>query len=133
MQDIDYTKAGAVQNDWYTAFEGSNVEIILLAAGITVANETVDVRITIDGKVFTSSGAEDLLFATNLLTMVTDIRTVSLTINKFDLAAPSTSAIASAAAVGNRWIKGKSVKVEVRKTTAGGASALRVVGQYFQW
>jgi hypothetical protein len=64
---LAFTQAGAVQNTWYTAFEGSNVEFSALGMGITVADETVNCRITIDGILVESVGAVALAFAGNKL------------------------------------------------------------------
>ena len=129
---LSFNQAGAVQNTWYTAFQGSNVEFSALGAAVTVANETVDVKITIDGTVISSAGGVALLFATNKFTSVL-ANNVDLTtgVPLMTLGAPAAT-LTSPTVNGCSWIKGKSVKIEVRKTTAGGASALQVLGIYHQ-
>jgi hypothetical protein len=128
---LDYTKAGAIQNQWYTAFEGRDVEFLCLAKGVTVANESIEFRITIDGNLWVQAAATAVNAAeysevqgaryTNFpaLNLLSGASTASVDVNTNTF--PAT------------FLRGRNVKIEIRKTTAAGASALRVVGVYGQW
>ena len=130
---LSFTQAGAVQNTWYTAFSGTNVVFSALGIGITVADETVEARITIDGIVIPVTAGLALLFASNKFTnclstplvLTTGVPVLTLGAAAATLSAPFVTP--------ETWLKGKSVKIEVRKTTAGGASAIQVFGLYGKW
>jgi hypothetical protein len=130
LKNLDFTQAGAVQNTWYTAFSGTNIQhFAMLGVGITVANETVELRITIDGVVYSQAAGIALLFATTMLYDVLGLRTVGLGMDYIYIGAAATSLLPNGTV--QNYLRGQNVKVEVRKTTAGGASALRVLGYYF--
>ena len=129
-KELNETQPGAVQNTWYNMFEKSNVEFAGLAMGVTVADETLEFRITIDGVVIDISAGIDLLFATN---SKSDIATGTPRYTSGQLVIISGAPAGNVdiqSTKGNRWLKGRSVKIELRKTTAGGASALRLLGVY---
>ncbi len=129
--ELNYSKAGAVQNTWYTGFEGKNVEFKGVCVGITVADETVEFKVTIDGEVILGTASQDLLFAGN---RITQISTLTLTTAGSPTATTGAPAATATWTDDNdtAWLKGKNVKIEARKTTAGGASALSVFGFYYQ-
>ena len=133
LKVLDFTQPLAVQNTWYPAFNEENVQFVLLGMGITVADETVSIRITIDGELYDNASATNLLFATNMCFSVIGLRTAGLTARFLMTGTPTTSVWVSGSAEASSAIAGRSVKIEVRKTTAGGASALRVMGYYRQW
>ena len=128
---LAFTKTAAVQNTWYTAFEGSNVEFGGLGIGITVADETVEIRVTIDGVTILSTAGIALAFAGNKFT--TALATMRITSGAPALAMGAANAnLDLPTTTGKSFIKGRSVKIEARKTTAAGASALQVFGVYWQ-
>ena len=129
---LAFTQAGAAQNTWYTAFQGKKVEFDGLGVGITVADETVDIRITIDGTLYTSTGTVNLLFGSNkFATCITNgmVITSGTPLISFSPAAATLSCLTYQSAC----FRGASIKIEVRKTTNAGASALQVFGVYHQW
>lgn len=131
FKSLSFTQAGAVQNTWYTAFSGANVSFNALGIGITVANETVEARITVDGVVIPFTAGIALLFATNKFTNVLATGLV-LTTGVPTITSGAAAATLVAAQVPDTWLKGRIVLIEVRKTTAGGASAIQVFGVYHQ-
>ena len=135
-KELDFTQAGAVQNTWYTAFEGNNVEFVGVAGGITVADETVELRLTLDGVLISSSAGVACAFAGNFVTLLpSSLRCTSGQAVFIQNAAVGNVDIGSFAATTPRtdWLKGHRVKIEIRKTTNAGASALRCIGVYHQW
>ncbi len=130
---LSFTQAGAVQNTWYTAFNGTNVAFSALGIGITVADETVEAQITIDGVVIPVTAGVALLFASNKFTNCLSTPLVLTTgVPVLTLGAPAAT-LSAPAITPETWLKGGTVKIEVRKTTAGGASALQVFGLYGKW
>ena len=129
----EFTKAGAVQNTWYTMFTLTNASVVLCGLGITVADETVEMRITIDGEVFTTVGGIALTFAGNMCTQASYPRTSTLNKGYFTQTAASNAWNMVGSPYVEHWLKGKSITIEGRKTTAGGASALRGYVQYLQY
>ncbi len=128
----DFTQAGAVQNTWYTVIDKRNAEVSAIAVGITVANETVEIRLTIDGSAMTSAAGVALAFAGNAWSLVQSTVTLETGTPVLSYAAAAATATVTDNADGGPilWAKGQSVKVEIRKTSAGGASALRCVVMY---
>jgi len=124
-QILNFTQAAAVQNIWYTALNTNNASLTVLAIGVTVANETLELRITVDDVVWL--GSVDITAAQ---WSRPDGYVVSATPPTLQMA------ITAASSAGNvydnypAFFSGRNVKIEVRKTTATGASALRAVGVY---
>lgn len=130
METVNFTQAGAVQNTWYTAFQGYNVDFLMLGAGITVANETVEMRITVDGTVITQDAGVACIAGGNAFY---NLANVFYTANGTDFyTSPGAAAAIVAGSVALLWASGANVKIEVRKTTAAGGSALRCLGLYYQ-
>jgi len=111
--DSYLNQAGAVQNTWYTVLD-TTLDVILYFAMFlcTVANETVEFRWTVDGNVYV--GTRDAVFGTfyyayknpgNGTTLNTDTDII----------------------MGMRFspLYAQSLKIEIRKTTNAGASALQ--------
>ena len=131
LKTLSFTQAAAVQNQWYTAFSGTNVIFNALGIGIIVANETVEARITIDGTTYAVAGGIALLFGTNKFTNVL-ANGLALTSGTPVITLGAASATLTGTVDLDTWLSGKSVLIEVRKTTAGGASAIQVFGVYYQ-
>ena len=64
-KELNFSQAGAAQNTWYTALEGANIAVNSFAVGCTVADETLEVQITIDSVVISSAAAVACTFAAN--------------------------------------------------------------------
>lgn len=130
-KELAFTQAGAVQNTWYTAFSGSNVEFAALGIGITVADETVEVRITLDGVAVDVAAGVALAFAGNKFTSCL-ATPLAITSGAAILTLGAAAATLVAPSVNpHTWIKGRTIMIQARKTTAGGASALQVFGVYY--
>jgi hypothetical protein len=106
-------QAAAVQNTWYTVLDTTlNCRVIGVCVAMSVAIETLQMRITIDGNILSGEQAaavvgtiyHGILLQTNLAQNLTMTSTVPLTRSFL--------------------LEGRSVKVEVRKTTAVGAGTL---------
>lgn len=121
------TQAAAVQNTWYAMFTGNNIAFDGVAIGITVADETVEVRVTIDGVLIDCAAGVNLLFATNFLTQIGVLR-FTTGAGVITLGAPAAEADTNPADI--FWLRGRSVLIEARKTTAAGASAITIRGIY---
>ncbi len=104
----------AVQNTWYTAFDKTNCEMLNCRFNLTVANETVEVRVTLDGVVYT--GAQAVVAAENRYPVLQVID------GSCNLA--TTAAFAYNVNPRMQHFRGRTVKIEFRKTTNTGASHL---------
>lgn len=120
LDDAVLNQANPVQNTWYTALDTIlNGRIRTLVYGIEGADETIEVRVTIDGVTKTSSVA------------CTDGATYTpthwgLTQNVFG----GTSTVNN---VYSWQLEGRSIKIELRKTTALASTALKAKIVYEQW
>lgn len=124
LKKFGYTslnQAAAVQNTWYTVLDTMLlVEIIEIAASCTVANETVEIRITLDGVTYTLSSN---FTAGTVYYIYPNAATM----------APTTATIINAFATqprGSARFNALSIKIEMRKTTNAGASALQATVTY---
>lgn len=124
---INFTQAAAVQNTWYTAADLKNVKLRALAIGCTGFNETLECKITIDGYTISISAGG----------ACTAAQWLELTHIRFS--APGTPTLLFAATAANvdfnytdHIIEARSLKIEIRKTTAAGASAITCAGIYGQ-
>ncbi|MCJ7559272.1 hypothetical protein MUO79_01475 [Candidatus Bathyarchaeota archaeon] len=127
---LTFNIANAVQNTWYRAFTGINCSFHGLGMGVTVANETVELRITIDGTILTPAGVA-LLFAGNRFSSAFANAIVITTGVPVLTMGAAAAALACPAVTGLTWLRGRAITIDVRKTTAGGASALQVYGVYY--
>lgn len=115
-----------VQNTWYTVLNTTpNVRIRTLSGALTAgADETVEIRITVDGVTIPAAG--ETWTAGTFYTIY----------RQSDLSATNCGVLYKGTGTGNVFypllIEGRSVKVEVRKTTANGASTLKLMVLYEQ-
>lgn len=130
-KEINFSQAGAVQNTWYTALEGSNIEVLAFAVGCTVANETCEVRFTVDGTSIASAAGVALTAAGNCYSNMP--ATAVYTTGTAVITQGAANAAVTSLDSGIPWLRGVNVKVEVRKSTAGGASAVVGKGAYHQY
>ena len=109
---LAFSQAGAVQNTWYTALDTINVRIYAGYLLCTVANETLEIRLTLDGQapVTTSQAA------------------VAGTPYYFNFGTANDLALTSVwlSVVKAFLVEARHLKIEVRKTTNTGASAIQV-------
>lgn len=125
---IDGLDLGAVvQNTWYPALNVANAEVSLFAFKITVADETVEARVTIDGVLWTNIGSVNLLFAGNAISQIDYLR-ISTGGRGIHLSAAASSVDSLATVF--PILRGRSILIEVRKTTNAGASHLIVYSTY---
>jgi hypothetical protein len=110
----------AVQNTWYTLAELYNVRVLDLTVECTVANETIEVRWTIDNK--------------------TNTRSTAMNFGTFYTASWNSDATGETLVFDNTGQKarsflfeGRHVKIEIRKTTATGASHIVASMPYNKW
>ena len=112
-------QAAPVQNTWYTLLDTeSNVRIYHICVGVEDTNETLEVQITIDGETI----AADDEACTHSNTYHAWI--FPNAINRTDLVKLIIHTTTDVSIYKGFLIEGKSVKVEVRKTTAAGAGNL---------
>jgi len=116
-------QAGPVQNTWYEILPATdNARIYQIYVNIEDDDETLEVRMTIDGEVLVGSNA-----CTQSVSYSMDIfgdaitRTDSLEFDKVPADYVKMRAF---------LIEGKSVKIEVRKTTAAGSGNLTGIVMY---
>ena len=110
-----------VQNTWYTVLDTTrNVRVYNIAIGVGTANETLEIRVTLDGTAYTGSLAAT--FGTTYYAVM-DPNAIAqvLQVN------PSATAY--------NWyraflMEGHSVMIEVRKTTVTGAGNLLALVEY---
>jgi hypothetical protein len=115
--DSILNQAAPVQNTWYTVLD-TVVNARLIGLGILIADtgETLEVRLTVDGNIIIGSGAA--VAGTDYHAMVhTHATGTVLTFSSTD--APRAF-----------MLEGRSLKVEVRKTTAAGAGNLKACAAY---
>lgn len=119
--DATLSQAAPVQNTWYTVLDTTkNVIVYGLGVSIGVANETIETRFTIDGQVIGTTGI-NCDFGDDYRALFRTIHDGNIELVKDPLNIPAF------------LIQGRSVKIEVRKTTAAGAGTLtaRVIyGKY---
>lgn len=130
-KEINFSQAGAVQNTWYTALEATNVAVLAFAVGCTVANETCEVRCTIDGTSLAAAAGVALTAAGNCYSNLP--ATIVYTTGTGVFTQGAANAAVTSLDSGIPWLKGAKVKIEVRKSTAGGASAVVGKGAYHKY
>jgi len=128
LTQLNYTSPIAcVQNIWETVLDVVNAKLTGICIGVTIANEDLEIRVTIDGVIMT--GAVSVVL--NQFSSISALRVSNVP--------PTFTMVASAASVnldnqnGMQLLKGRDVLVELRKTSAAGASLLRCRGVYEQW
>ena len=128
--ELSFSQAAAVNGTWYTAFEGTDVEFNCFAVGVTVANETLEIQVTIDGVTLASAAGVACTFAANPYSNLPN--TIVHTTGTGVFTQGAAAAAVTSTDTGLRWLRGHDVKVEVRKSTAAGASAVTGKGAYFK-
>ena len=112
QSSADLVQAAPVQNTWYTALDTKrNCRVIGWTLVVADTNETIQMRITIDGVVLEHSGAgfvADTEYNINLRSSIT-----------YDLINASSGGLGHAF-----LLEGRSVKIEFRKTTATGVGTI---------
>ena len=110
VTDAAIAQAGAVQATWYEvlAYTGRPTHINSIMFGVTVANETVEVEVIIDG--VTKMASQAAVFGS-----IYSVCTGGVTANTMSVSAITGMQLN---------LIGHNVRVRARKTTNGGASAL---------
>lgn len=107
-------QAAPVQNTWYTILDTTtNVRIYGINYYVQATGETLELRLTIDGEVYTSTV---VAVANTPYCVYFDLSAGGLIFNEVAGLLMQERAF---------LIEGRSIKVEVRKTTAAGAGNLR--------
>ena len=128
--ELNFSQAGAVQNIWYTALEGANIEVVHFSVGVTVADETLEMKVTLDGTEILTAAGVACTFAADPYSALPV--TVVCTTGQAVFTQGAKNAAVTTTDTGLKWCRGANVKIEVRKTTAGGASAVTGKGIYFK-
>ena len=104
----------AVQNEWNEVLAvTANVRILMIYVTMVAADEDIAIKVTIDGRTLEMT-AETLTFGIDYVAVLTGVAEPSMFTFKDSTALP----------VPPLMLEGRSVKVEVRKTTANGANTL---------
>lgn len=108
-------QAGAVQNTWYTILDTTNnCRVIGITVRIDTTGETLEVQITADGETINGSVAANA--NTNYCVYLNNAANSAEELNLKNDSDPQYKAF---------LLEARSVKIEVRKTTANGAGNLR--------
>lgn len=118
------TQAAPVQNTYYTILD-TVLDARIYAIGVRIQDtgETLQVRLTIDGLVIESAAVACVAGQNNLIVIDNDCLPA---MNEYTI----TTGINSYASYSQLLVEGRSVKIEVRKTTAAGAGTLYGRVQY---
>lgn len=111
------------QNTWYTVLDTTpNVGVRWFVFNMATADETIETRITIDGQTYTSTGAN------------------ATAANNYEVVWYGTTGASKTRFIdpinnyrGGYIFAGKSIKIEIRKTTAAGANILNACVCYVKW
>jgi len=122
--DAVLNQAGPVQNTWYSILDTLNARIYGITVSIATTNETLELRVTLDGVVYTSAGGAVVAGADWEASFYT----------RHDLRILAISVIGATPKEHNRSFlcEGRQVLVEVRKTTVAGAGNLQGCVSYGQ-
>lgn len=119
------TDLGVVtQNTWYEALRVTNGAISFFAYRITVADETVEARVTIDGTTLGATGTVNLVAGGNAVSSFDLCRVSNVGAHTIHSTAPASSV--DSVATLRPILEGKTILVEIRKTTNTGASHIIV-------
>lgn len=116
-------QAAPVQNTWYTILNTThNIQVLVIAVNIEDTNEDLEVQVTVDGETIAGYGVtathSTSYYAYFLPSAISGIDQLSLANTSANIKHP--------------LLTGKSVKIEVRKTTAAGAGNLTGIVIYEQ-
>jgi len=115
-------QSSPVQNTWYTVLDTTkNVRIIHIGYRVNTTGETLEMRLTLDGNVF--SNTINATAGSWYYVALDSLSTTSLHINLVSEMMP------------NRTFSGGSPKrqTRIRKTTASGTGSIQVYAQYAQF
>lgn len=126
------TQANAVQNTWYPLVSMRNVCLLGWGIGVTTNDETLEARITIDGMTI-GAAAGGVAVTAGQFSKFNSIRYTAI-------ATPTLLMAATGANIDYLYtdsgpvmgIKGKSILIEVRKTTATGANSGLVCNGFYE-
>jgi len=117
--DATLSQAAAAQNTWYTILDTVvNARIYSIAVMMGTADETLEVRVTIDGQPLATVGVNCTAAAWYIVRRSPSLATLALL------------AVTGAESENSFLLEGKSVKIEARKTTAAGANTLSGRAKY---
>src|SRR4030042_5199715 len=120
--DIYLNQAAAVQNTWYTVLNTTkNCRLYTVWVRMATLAEDIELRITIDGKVLAVAQAAAVA-GTKYFAIIDTNGNLALILST------STFNVGVYAP-----LEGRSVKVEVRKTSANGANNLQALEIYSKW
>jgi len=109
--DATLSQASPTQNQWYTILDTTlNAFVYAIAVSVATTGETLEVRLTIDGQTLTGSRAGS---AGTVYGITISPETGNLALDAYPLYVGFIN-----------QFQGRSVKVEVRKTTASGTGTL---------
>ena len=114
--DATLDQADPVQNTWYTIIDEKNCQIIGISVTVLVADETLEVQFIVDGVTIPGAGSPVTAGTTMYVYLLVSTPTQA------KILLSSTSAYGSYNAF---IIEGRSVKVQIRKTTAAGNGNLQ--------
>lgn len=115
--DAVIDQATPVQNTWYPVAHIYNAKIFGIGVQVDTTTETLEVRVTADGNVFTGAGVSctnDTKYRATLQAFPTGTAIV----------------ITGTLLVNSNQLEGRDILVEVRKTTAGGTGNLKAAVSY---
>jgi len=105
-------QASPVQNTWYTVLDTTtNVKIYWITMKILATNEDLEIRITIDGTTMTGSQA-GAVAGTTYFVFLNEANELAVTTTGYNAAKYAA-------------LEARSIKVEVRKTSANGSGNLQ--------
>ena len=114
--EVSLNQAAPVQNTWYLIIDARNIFVYLLDVAIITTGETLDVRLTIDGTVYTLTG----------------LAATAGTVYRTYFTHNDTGRTLASAAAGTQLLMGtyqglwaRQFKAEIRKTTVAGTGNLR--------
>jgi len=116
------SQAAAVQNTWYTILDTTeNIRVYQVVGRILTTGEDLEVQITVDGETIACTGVSCVAGSTYYI-----IKQNANDADKFTLVVREDEEMYPQAYL----IEGRSVKIEIRKTSANGAGTLLGLAQY---
>ena len=120
--DIDFVQANPVQNQWYTILETTNARIIGIMLRVLDTDETLELRITLDGQVY---------MRPLLATAVTMYHVILKEVGNFFVFDPDSTIVAYQYRA--FLVEARSIKIEIRKTTIAGNGDLEADVIWAKW
>ena len=121
LPDVNFSQPAPVQNTWYTVLDTTpNYRLYFLSIQVTDTDETLEVRATIDGNVLQKAKAATIatIYYVRIHGASPDDLLIDAVENLFAKSAP---------------LDVRSVKIEIRKTTAAGAGTISAVLKRARW